>query len=120
MQRVAGYCPMGCGQTLFLGRGHITCSLLDCPNPGAVDELLAHDETEHILVTDGLGFTIQHPLRERIKGELFGCDIHARVQEANPRDPGRYRVIVHQTDPVSDSYRPGDAGLEFHPIEEAA
>lgn len=39
---VAGYCPMGCGHTLFVGSGgHITCSWAHCPNPSAVDELLA-------------------------------------------------------------------------------
>lgn len=46
LQRVSGECPMGCGRTLFLGNGgHITCSLIGCPRPGAVDELL-HRERE--------------------------------------------------------------------------
>jgi hypothetical protein len=41
VERVAGECPMGCGRTLFLGDGgHVTCSLIGCPAPGAVDELL--------------------------------------------------------------------------------
>lgn len=40
--KVQGYCPMGCGATLFLGEGgHITCSWLECPRPHAADELLA-------------------------------------------------------------------------------
>jgi hypothetical protein len=39
--KVAGECPMGCGRTLFLGSGgHVTCSLLGCPNPAAADEWL--------------------------------------------------------------------------------
>lgn len=35
---VQGYCPMGCGRTLFLGEGgHVTCSWAMCPNPSAVE-----------------------------------------------------------------------------------
>lgn len=41
MTKVAGKCPMGCGETLFLGDGgHVTCSFNKCPNPGMVDEML--------------------------------------------------------------------------------
>jgi hypothetical protein len=41
VSKVAGQCPMGCGETLFLGEsGHITCSVLDCPDPGAADDAL--------------------------------------------------------------------------------
>lgn len=41
---VAGQCPMGCGTTLFLGEGgHVTCSFVECSNPGAADELLERD-----------------------------------------------------------------------------
>lgn len=42
MQTVAGECPMGCGRTLFLGEGgHVTCSLVGCPDPCAAADLLA-------------------------------------------------------------------------------
>jgi len=38
---VKGRCPMGCGETLFLGAGgHVTCSFIDCPDPAAVDDWL--------------------------------------------------------------------------------
>lgn len=38
---VQGRCP-ACGhRSLFLGSaGYVTCSCLDCPNPGAADDLL--------------------------------------------------------------------------------
>jgi hypothetical protein len=37
---IAGKCPMGCGDSLFVGAGgHITCSWIECPNPSAADEL---------------------------------------------------------------------------------
>ena len=38
---IRGKCPMGCGETLFVGAGgHITCSWVDCPRPDAADALL--------------------------------------------------------------------------------
>lgn len=40
--RVRGICPMGCGETLFLGAGgYVTCSWIDCPDPAAASDLLA-------------------------------------------------------------------------------
>jgi hypothetical protein len=49
LDKVAGECPMGCGRTLFLGNGgHVTCSLLGCPAPCAVDELLHAQRIERI------------------------------------------------------------------------
>lgn len=39
--KVQGHCPMGCGETLFLGNGgHVTCSLIGCADPTAADRLL--------------------------------------------------------------------------------
>lgn len=80
--KVQGYCPMGCGKTLFLGDGgYVTCSLLGCPNPSAVSDLLETRETEHVVRLWADDFTIQHPLRERVAGELFDCDVHRRIAE---------------------------------------
>lgn len=40
--KVAGTCPMGCGETLFVGSGgHVTCSFQECPNPSAVTEMIS-------------------------------------------------------------------------------
>jgi hypothetical protein len=93
---VAGYCPMGCGQTLFVGEGgHITCSWAHCPHPEAVDELLADRETEHVVQIDAGTFSIQHPLRERLGGILFDCRLHEWLSEQDgpPEEPGyRYRA----------------------------
>lgn len=42
MIKVAGVCPMGCGETLFLGAGSaVTCALATCPNPSAASEKLS-------------------------------------------------------------------------------
>lgn len=118
MKKVAGYCPMGCGETLFLGEGgHVLCSLIECPNPAAVDELLQDRETEHVVSYSPDGrWNAQHPLRERLNGALLDCPIHRALASALPRKPGRYRVQVHDPDLYSESYRPGDAGLDFEAI----
>lgn len=40
-ERVVGRCPMGCGETLFLGSGgYVTCSWVECPQPDAASDLL--------------------------------------------------------------------------------
>lgn len=94
--RLAGHCP-GCGgSTLFVGDGgHITCSLLDCPDPTAVDRILDDRETEHVVLIEQSSFNLQHPLRERGE-DLFACDMHARLSAlaGPPVRPGRYRVVA--------------------------
>lgn len=93
---VAGYCPMGCGQTLTLDtRGHVTCSGATCPRPDAADELLTDPETEHIVELGAFNFSVQHPLRERLDGDLLQCTLHSWIadQPHPPEPPGnRYRV----------------------------
>jgi hypothetical protein len=92
---VPGYCPMGCGETLFTGAGgYLTCSYLECPLPDAVSVLLANPETEHIVLVVPDTFTVQHPLRERLEGELFECGLHRWIANfpGPPGKPGRYRV----------------------------
>lgn len=118
--KVAGYCPMGCGQTLFVGsEGGITCSYYRCPRPGAVDTILSDPETEHIVLLEERHFAVEHPLRERVDGELFDCEINRRLSSLDgpPREPGRYRVTIHQPDAYSESYRPGDGGLDYELLE---
>ena len=95
MSRIQGFCPMGCGTTLFVGEGgYLTCSHLKCPRPDAVSDLLADRETEHIAEIEAKTFTIRHPLRERLDDALMECDLHAhlaRLAKA-PVRPGRYRA----------------------------
>lgn len=99
VEKVAGYCPMGCGRTLFLGRGgHVTCSLIGCPDPTVVDRLLHVDETEHLVELGGDSFRVIHPQRERVDGdpfEMFDCDLHAwlAAHAGPPMRPGRYRAV---------------------------
>lgn len=100
--KVAGYCPMGCGQTLFLGEGnrgeggYVTCSLVDCPRPDAVSTLLEDHERHHIASLNEDGFSLKHPLCERLDDDLFDCDMHARLRaldEMPIEEPGIYRVL---------------------------
>ncbi|MDP2712288.1 MAG: DUF6085 family protein [Solirubrobacteraceae bacterium] len=95
MTRVAGRCPMGCGETLFLGDGgHVTCSHLDCLAPCAVDDLLHDPHAHEHVVTLGEGsFDIQHPLAER-GGDLVECLLHQHLGAMSrpPFQPGRYAV----------------------------
>lgn len=122
--KVQGHCPMGCGQTLHVLGGEVTCASAECPNAYAVKTILGDPETEHVAVFTETGVTVQHPLRERVEGDLFACDILGRCThlgeppEERPgrypeEGPGRYRVTVHQPDGYSESYRSGDVGLDF-------
>lgn len=114
--KIMGFCPMGCGETLEMRLtlsptpgsrddlstsssnnvppATLVCVSADCPRPSAAGELLADAETEHIIIFDSRGFTVQHPLRERLDGELFGCSVHQQIRD-NPESQGRlgrYRV----------------------------
>lgn len=93
--QVSGYCPMGCGQTLFVGDGgHITCSYINCESPAAVDEILSEDETEHIVELYRETFSVKHPLRERLDDALLTCDLgeYLKGLDGPPRITGTYRV----------------------------
>lgn len=92
---VPGYCPMGCGTTLFIGSGgYITCSLIKCPNPSAVSDILADPEPDHIVTFDENTFTVKHPLRERLADALLDCQLHAYCADlpGPPPQLGTYRV----------------------------
>ena len=95
---VDGFCPMGCGKTLFLGDGgYVTCSYLHCPNRAAVADILADRETEHIVTFSAAGFTIRHPLRERLGDALMDCALHSYCEglDGPPVALGRYRATGH-------------------------
>lgn len=96
MTEIDGYCPMGCGQTLFVASGHIHCSLSDCPRPAAVAEILADRETEHTVMFSRTAFTVRHPLRERLDDQLMECQLHEHIAalDGPPVEPGRYRVFA--------------------------
>ncbi|WP_416976692.1 DUF6085 family protein [Streptomyces sp. T028] len=94
---IAGYCPMGCGETLQRTQAAtIACGSPHCPRPDAVAALLADQETEHVVQFDPDGFTIRHPLRERLDDDLMRCELHQFCTSlpGPPRDGcGQYRAI---------------------------
>lgn len=93
---------MGCGETLELNisYGDIRCTFYDeeteteCPEPYAVQWLLDDPETEHIVEIRPQDFTAQHPLRERLEGYLFECEVNDYLHNlpGAPVEPGRYRM----------------------------
>lgn len=93
---VQGRCPMGCGETLFLGEGgFITCSLDQCPRPDAASLLLEEMESDHLAdFHDDDTFTVMHPLRERLDEKLMTCPLFLYLTNlvGPPVTPGRYRV----------------------------
>lgn len=94
MNLIHGYCP-ACGSgTLFVGDGHVTCSLAGCPEPDAADSILSDPETEHIVQIGETEFTVCHPLIERAAERLMDCDLHKDIAALSgpPVQPGRYRV----------------------------
>lgn len=94
---VQGYCPMGCGRTLFLADGgYVTCSYVHCPTRTAVSDLLDDRETEHLVTFDEQGFTVRHPLRERLGEALMSCDLHRHCAElpGPPPQLGLYRATT--------------------------
>ena len=82
---VQGFCPMGCGQTLRLsGGGEIICFGQDCPRPRAVTELLASNETEHLVWMKDARWVVRHPLWERVNGHLETCTLLEFVMYTMP------------------------------------
>lgn len=113
---VAGYCPMGCGETLFLGSGgYITCSWIQCPNPTAVSDILGHRETEHLVLFEPGTFTILHPLRERTSFEgLLQCDLAQHIQnDLLPRITPKPGVNMARRAAIPPDSRLADAATWF-------
>lgn len=80
MINIEGFCPMGCGPTLRAEEtravNKIVCWHENCPEPLAAQRILNDEETEHVIRFSGSGFTIRHPLRERLDDGLMNCELH--------------------------------------------
>ena len=48
----------------------------------------------HVVQSDGETFSLQHPLAERLTGDLFDCEIHKHIAAGEPLEEGRYRVLT--------------------------
>jgi Family of unknown function (DUF6085) len=93
--RVLGYCP-ACGQDkLFVPKngGAVLCHHMECPEPTAAHDILADRETQHVVTFTEKGWTLRHPLIERIEDRLMACSVHEMISELKNRpEPGTYRV----------------------------
>lgn len=91
--RVAGFCPMGCGRTLYRSpTEQIVCANEDCSNRDSVSTLLAADSRFHqVLIHEG-GFKIVCPLGERLSD--VRCSFHIWMQSLDgpPKPDGSYLV----------------------------
>jgi hypothetical protein len=122
MKQVNGFCPMGCGETLWLDtHGYVTCQNVECERPRAASELLALP-ADHFVTFDDFGFTVEHPMRERVLGTMPKCEVHAALRKLQgpPVPNGRYKVTKREHDATSESFRSGDIGYDFEPVGEAA
>lgn len=93
--KVWGFCPYGCGQTLIVrsDTGIIKCQKDDCPNAASVTALLIRAIPEHIVNFKDGGFSLKHPLKERVDDNLFECSIHLNIAaNADPGLRGNYRT----------------------------
>lgn len=99
--RVKGTCPACGNQTLryAASRLGVVCTTPGCPRPSAVNALLAIATPEHEVELRANGFSIKHPMIERIDDALFNCPLHAYLteivdgrQENGDLELGRYWV----------------------------
>ena len=76
----------------------IVCRREGCPRPGAVSEIIADPEFEHVVTFEDTGFTVRHPLRERLDDEMFRCTVHGYLAQltAPPVPNGRYRMALNK------------------------
>lgn len=120
---VAGFCP-ACGHgVLMLGSGgHVTCTLIDCPNPSAADQLLHGEE---LVVPAAATEAIGRPCT--CAGTGFGdgtCAVHykpAAVDESGTRPVFVVHHVatpqatpldrVDETEAAPTKTRPGDQPL---------
>jgi hypothetical protein len=99
---VKGYCPM-CGRASLVvpeEGGDVVCMHTGCPAPDAVSKLLDDRETEHLVQVTFRGWTVRHPLKERIGDALMTCRLGAYLTNVSqPEDLGTFRARLETEDP---------------------
>lgn len=94
---MAGYCPAcGAWSLTRTDDGVLRCMVFECPDRDAAAKILSDPEVHHVVVFTKTGYTIRHPLRERIDDALLDCQLHVACGQHGPPDgPGKYRVEHH-------------------------
>lgn len=90
---VDGFCPECGEQTLVLVGSRLQCVNEVCPKWDAAHALLQDREVRHVVQVGQAGWTVRHPLVERIDDELMVCGLHAhldRILRHNRPPVGRY------------------------------
>src|ERR1017187_5858481 len=97
MTHIDGYCP-SCGsrQLVASDDGQILCKQEGCALPSAASQILNQGgETGHILESRDDGWTLMHPLRERLEGGLFRWAVADTVNAIGPPAMlGYYRILA--------------------------
>ncbi len=104
---IRGYCP-ACGHgslvvnpSPYVAVG-VYCCWPDCPRPTAAHEILQDAQTDHVVTFTEDGFTLRHPVRERLDDELLRCSAHRYLVDLGTSGavPGTYRML-----PSDDTWR---------------
>ena len=117
MALMGGHCP-ACGQQQVVvdhDYGTIACKAPGCPEPDALEKILADPRIHTHVVKVGRygGWTIRHPLIERLDDRLFDCDLPRYM---NDEDPVGSHVIEPDTQYVATRYH-ADTSAAGGPID---
>lgn len=113
---IAPACPV-CNHELAYTKSHgeLTCTWSDCPRPTAATELLSEGETEHLITLTTDGYTIKHPIRERLDDALLNCPLAAYITEhaQNMLTAGDLTTNTHYRMWLDSGSYQTDIGLEY-------
>lgn len=109
--KLCGHCPV-CGESELVTQdlstpdglvAYVWCDNKFCARQNAVNEILSDPETEHIVTLTDDGWSMKHPLRERLDDELLDCLVARKIRQAFELggpvpEPGTYRVVPSTND----------------------
>jgi hypothetical protein len=110
MVMVEGRCP-ACGGRLHLEGNRLACMASVCPRPTAAHEILNEPQRQdHIVSLSEDGYSVQHPLVERLDNELLNCPLSNQVAEfgrdwVNPENGGLLLDTPYRMWTEGGSYR---------------
>lgn len=81
--------------------GESDAELADRMAAAVVTLLNGHPDDEHVVRITDTGFTIQHPLIERINSTLFDCTVHSAIIDyfdggGGPPKRGDYLIVFNE------------------------
>lgn len=109
--RINGYCPACAAPELVMdyATAQLRCDSPGCPQPDAAHVILQDTQVDHVVTFTADGFTLRHPVRERVNDDLLRCEVHRWIFEHDPGlTPGRYKVVADNTGLPVDYEKLGD------------